>query len=58
MASLFANSCAILLCQCITFADKPIVAAPKTVSGFFRIYNKKVIGGSFPAAAYTLRNKF
>jgi hypothetical protein len=30
----------------------------KIVSSFFRIYNKKAIGGSFTAAAYNLRNKF
>ena len=41
MANLFANSCAILLFKCITFADKNIVAAPKTVIVFTDMFLKK-----------------
>ena len=46
MASLFVNSCAILLFKCITFADKNIVAAPKIVSSFTGLFlEKKQQGG-------------
>ena len=51
MASLFANSCAILLFKCITFADKNIVAAPKIVSSFTEFVIKKERAGVFTTAA-------
>ena len=58
MASLFANSCAILLFKCITFADKNIVAAPKIVSSFTGLFLEKNNREASHDGSLCSRNKF